>query len=92
MKNNNYEWNNIKAKLTSLSEAEKEEIEIITEIIVQMINRRNDLGISQRELETITGINQAAICRIEKMKNIPQLDTLIKLLKPLGLKLTVSKV
>ena len=92
MKNNNYEWNNIKAKLSSLSESEKEEIEIITEIIVQMIDRRNDLGISQRELETITGINQAAICRIEKMKNIPQLDTLIKLMNPLGLKLTVSKV
>ena len=49
-------------------------------------------GMIQKELETITGINQAAICRIEKMKNIPQLDTLIKLMKPLGLKLTVSKV
>ncbi len=92
MEKNQFEWSIIKSNLTSLSETEKEEIEIITDIVVQMINQRNSLGISQRELETITGINQAAICRIEKMKNIPQLDTLIRLMKPLGLKLTISKI
>ena len=32
MKNNNFEWNNIKVNLSSLSETEKEEIEIITGI------------------------------------------------------------
>lgn len=86
-----FEWSNVKSTLSSLSDNEKEEIEIITEIIVQMINQRNELGISQRDLETITGVNQAAISRIETMKNIPQLDTLLRLMKPLGLKLTVSK-
>jgi DNA-binding XRE family transcriptional regulator len=87
----NKEWNNIKNDLSSLTEIEKEEIELVTDVIVQMINQRNELGISQRELGSVTGINQAAICRIETMKNIPQLDTLIKLMKPLGLKITVSK-
>lgn len=87
----NKEWNNIKNDLSSLTEIENEEIELMTDIILQMINQRNELGISQRELESITGINQAAICRIETMKNVPQLDTLIKLMKPLGLKITVSK-
>lgn len=92
MNKDSSEWSSIKANLFSLADAEKEEIEIITAIIVEMIHQRNKLGISQRELGSITGINQAAICRIENMKNIPQLDTLLKLMNPLGLKLTVSKV
>jgi len=44
---------------------------------------------SQRDLEKFTGVKQETICRIEKMKNVPQLDTLIKIMEPLGLKLTV---
>ena len=92
MKQDQFEWTQIKSALTSLSDAEKEEIEIISAIITEMINQRNALGISQRERETLTGINQAAISRVESMKNIPQLDTLIRLMKPLGLKLTVGKI
>jgi len=82
-------WNDVKDSMTSLTEEEKIEIDLLAEIITKVIRRRQELGMSQRDLEKFTGIKQEAICRIEKMKNVPQLDTLIKIMEPLGLKLTV---
>ncbi|HOJ09307.1 MAG TPA: helix-turn-helix domain-containing protein [Clostridiales bacterium] len=52
----------------------------MSDIIIKIIERRQELGMSQRDLENLTGIRQEAICRMETMKNVPQLDTLIKLL------------
>lgn len=72
------------------SRQEMEEIEIIAGIIGAMIDKRNELGYSQRDLAELCGMPQSSIARIESMKTTPNLDTLLKLMKPLGLKLTVS--
>jgi len=90
--NNFINWNDVKNSMKSLTEEEKMEIDLISDIIIQIIKKRQELGISQRDLEKLTGIKQEAICRIEKKKNVPQLDTLIKIMKPLGLKLSVVEV
>lgn len=84
-------WQDIKDSMTSLSDDEKREVDLLSDIIVEMIGRRKELGLSQRELEKLSGVKQESICRIETMRNVPQLDTLIKLMAPLGLKLCVSK-
>lgn len=85
-------WNEVKELMTSLTDEEKQEIDMMSEIISQIIIRRQELGISQRELEKLSGVRQEAICRMEKTKNLPQLDTLVKLMIPLGLKLSVKRV
>lgn len=85
-------WEDVKNSMTALTDEEKLEIDLMADIISQIIKRRQELGISQRELEKITGVRQEAICRMEKMKNLPQLDTLVKIMIPLGLKLSVEKV
>lgn len=72
------------------SRQEMEEIEIIAGIIGAMIDKRNELGYSQRDLAKLCGMPQSSIARIESMKTTPNLDTLLKLMQPLGLKLTVS--
>ena len=72
------------------SRQEMEEIEIIAGIIGAMIDKRNELGYSQRDLAELCGMPQSSIARIESMKTTPNLDTLLKLMQPLGLKLTVS--
>lgn len=84
-------WNEVKESMTSLTDEEKQEIDMMSEIISQIIIRRQELGISQRELEKLSGVRQEAICRMEKTKNLPQLDTLVKLMIPLGLKLSVKR-
>ena len=60
-------------------------------IVNAIINQRNALGLSQRNLADICGIPQSSIARIESFQTTPNLTTLLKILRPLGLKLTISK-
>lgn len=84
-------WQDVKNNsMNSLSHDEKAEVDLLSEIISKIIERRHALGISQRDLEKLSGVKQESICRIENMKNVPQLDTLIKIMEPLGLKLVVG--
>lgn len=57
-----------------------------------IIEKRTELGISQRDLADMCGIPQSSVARIETFKTIPKIDTLLKIMQPqpLGLKLTVS--
>ena len=84
-------WQDVKNSMTSLSDEEKVEIDLMADIISQIIQRRQELGMSQRDLEKITGVRQEVICRMENMKNVPQLDTLIKVMEPLGLRLSITR-
>jgi len=45
-------------------------------------------GISQKRLE-MSGLKQPAIARLECMQATPQIDTLFKVLKPLGYTLAI---
>lgn len=88
-------WNDYKEHVKAVDpEAKKdiEEIECLSSIITAVSNQRNALGISQRELASICGIPQSSVARIESFKTTPNLDTLLKIMQPLGLKLTVSAV
>lgn len=85
-------WQDVKNSMNSLTDEEKREVDLMADIICKIIERRQELGISQRDLEKLTGVKQEAICRIENMKNMPQLDTLIKLMEPLGLRLSVNRI
>ena len=42
------------------------------------------MGISQKKLEELSGVKQPVIARMEKRKTSPQLDTILKILAPLG--------
>ena len=58
-------------------------------LIGELINARNEQGISQKKLEEMSGVKQPIIARIETGKSIPQVSTLIKLLVPLGKTLAI---
>ena len=73
-----------------LSKKEIEEIEALASIVSAIIEKRNEMGLSQRDLAELCGIPQSSVARIETFKTTPNVETLIKLLQPLGLKLTVS--
>ena len=69
-----------------------EDIENISAIVSAMIAKRNDLGLSQRELASMCGIPQSSVARIESFKTTPNLATLIKILRNLGLTLKISQL
>lgn len=72
-----------------VSQAEKEKINFEIELIGKMIEAREEKGLSQRELAELTGMKQPAIARLESMKTTPQIDTLFKILNPLGYTLSI---
>ena len=72
------------------SKKDIEEAESLAEIVGAMVRQRNSLGISQRELANMCNMPQSSVARIESLRTAPNLDTLLKLFKPLGLTLTVS--
>ena len=86
-------WEDYKNHVKAINEEERhnmEEIEEMTTIVSSIIKRRQELGISQRSLAERCGIPQSSVARIETLKTTPKLDTLIKLLQALDLKLQVA--
>lgn len=59
--------------------------DMVNEIIIQLITRRINLNMSQRDLAKITGIKQPMIARIEKFDSLPRLDTIVKMAYALGM-------
>jgi len=58
-------------------------------LIGEFIKARQEKGISQKKLEELSGVKQPVIARMEKGITSPQLDTIIKLLVPLGKTLAI---
>lgn len=88
-------WNDYKDYIRNTSpngENEILEIESLSSIISGIISKRNALGISQRELASMCNMPQSSVARIEACKTVPKLDTLLKLMKPLGLNLRVAAI
>lgn len=88
-------WNEYKDKVKQSDPIGKqllEEAEAEAAIISAMIRRRTTLGLSQRDLAALCDIPQSSVARIESSKATPRLDTLLKILRQLGLTLTVTTV
>ena len=77
---------------TRVNPAERERINFEVALIGKMIEAREEKGLSQRELVEISGIKQPAIARLESLKATPQIDTLFKMLYPLGYTLEIVPV
>ncbi len=58
-------------------------------LIGEMIKARQEKGLSQKKLEELSGVKQPVIARMEKGITSPQLDTILKILAPLGKTLAV---
>ena len=77
---------------TRVSPAEREKINFEIALIGKMIEAREAKGLSQRDLAEMSGVKQPAIARLESMKTTPQIDTLFKILNPLGYTLSIVPI
>ena len=69
-----------------------EEMEILAEIVSKIIERRQEIGMTQRELATVCGLPHSSVARIEACAVKPNVETLIKIMIPLGLTLKVVTI
>ena len=87
-------WNDYKEhvyKVDSEIGKDMKEVEELAAIISTIIEQRNRLGLSQRDLAALCKLPQSSIARIESCQTMPNLRTLLNILQHLGLSLTVSK-
>ena len=87
-------WNDYKAHVKAVDPViakDMEETEEIAAIVTAMVEQRNALGLSQRDLAAMCGIPQSSVARIESCKTTPNLGTLLNIFQHLGLTLTVSQ-
>lgn len=72
-----------------LTPEEISESNLRTALIGELIQARHEKGISQKKLEELSGVKQPVIARMEKGTTSPQLDTILKVLAPLGKTLAI---
>ena len=77
-----HSWDDFEKKIFTSEEIMESDIRVA--FISELIKARNEKGISQKQLEELSGVKQPVIARIEKGTSSPQLNTLIKILIPLG--------
>ena len=61
-------------------------------ILEELVNVRKSAKLSQKQLEILSGVAQPCIARTEKGATDPNLTTLLKLLEPLGLTLSITQI
>lgn len=59
-------------------------------IIDDLIKERHSKGLTQRELAEVANVPPLAIARLESKKNIPRLDTILKIAQALECDITVT--
>ena len=69
-----------------------DEAEALSQIVGAMIERRHDLALSQRDLADLCGLPHSSVARIEAGKSTPNLTTLLKIFRELGLSLVAEPV
>ena len=74
------------------SQQEYDEISARVEIMLELVKARNEGKISQQKLEELSGVRQAVISRMETGQSSPSLETVIKVLAPLGKTLAVVPI
>ena len=83
-------WEELEKELFTPEEIAASDLRVA--LIGELIQARREKGISQKKLEELSGVKQPIIARMEKGSTSPQLDTVLKVLAPLGKTLAVVPI
>ncbi|MCL2019006.1 MAG: helix-turn-helix transcriptional regulator [Oscillospiraceae bacterium] len=75
----------------NLTAEDEEIISLEKSLICAVVEAREQSGLTQKQLSELCGIKQPVIARLESAAHSPQINSMIKILKPLGYKLAVIK-
>ena len=83
-------WKNYR-KTLNITPEDEEMINLEISLIKAVIEAREKSGLTQKQLSELCGVKQPVIARLESAAHSPQVNSIIKILKPLGYKLTIVK-
>ena len=71
---------------------EQQLIDLEYNLISDFIKLRNELGLTQKEMGEASNTIREIIAVIQTRKKHPQINTLIKILEPIGYTLSITKI
>ena len=83
-------WEELEKELFTPEEIAASDLRVA--LIGEMIKAREAQGVTQRDMEKLSGVAQPVIARMEKGKTSPSIDTVLKFLVPLGMTLKVAPI
>ena len=83
-------WKDFRKKL-NLTPEEEEIINLEKSLITAVVEAREQSGLTQKQLSELCGVKQPVIARLESAIHSPQINSMIRILKPLGYSLAVVK-
>jgi len=83
-------WKDFRKGL-KLTPEEEELISLEKSLITAVVEAREQSGLTQKQLSELCGIKQPVIARLESAVHSPQINSMIRILKPLGYTLAVVK-
>lgn len=83
-------WENARKQLFTPAEIAESDLKVA--IMSEIIKARQEKGLSQKDLEVLSGVKQPIIARLEKGTTNPRIDTILKLLAPLGKTLILADI
>ena len=84
------EWKDFRETL-NITPEEENIINLEKSLINAVVEAREKSGLTQKQLSELCGIKQPVIARLEKAVHSPQINSIIKILQPLGYTLAVVK-
>lgn len=83
-------WDELEKEIFTPEEIAESRLRVA--LIGELIKARQEQGISQKKLEELSGVKQPIISRMEKGSTSPQLETVLKVLAPLGKTLAIVPI
>jgi len=86
--NNMAEWSELRKEL-NISAEDENLIELEKELLRTLVQLREEKGLTQAQLAELCHVKQPVIARMESAVHSPQIDSLLKILAPLGYTLQI---
>ena len=75
-------WEDVRKEMFTPEEIAESNLRVA--LIGELVKARKERGLSQNQLEELTGVKQPVIARMENGSTTPNLSTILKVLAPLG--------
>lgn len=75
-------WEDVRKEMFTPEEIAESNLRLA--LIGELVKARKERGLSQKQLEELTGVKQPVIARMENGSTTPNLSTILKVLAPLG--------
>ena len=71
-----YEWQDVRKNIFTPEKISASDLRVA--LIGELIKARQDKGITQKQLELLSGVKQPVIARMENGTSIPKISTILK--------------